>query len=106
MATDENQGDISEGLVKKPEQDAEIPHQFEDNRFMEHVSDHFVNTVADNHFELQNEHFEDDEPELANKIDFAEKKVFSTLNPFDNIHVIEKRRKELFRYLEVEWEVL
>lgn len=82
-------------LVKKSEENDDIQHPFEDNRFVDHVSDHFVNTAAANHFEQQNEHFEDDEPELPNKIDFAEKKdyrkfyfpknffnIFSTLSFF------------------------
>lgn len=67
-------------LVKKPDENDDIQHPFEDNRFMDHVDDHFVNTAAANHYEQQNEHFEDDEPELANKIDFAEKKDYSEFN--------------------------
>lgn len=71
--------DIHELLVKKPDEIDDIQHSFEDNRFMDHVNDHFVNTAAANHYEQQNEHFEDDEPELPNKIDFAEKKNYSML---------------------------
>lgn len=84
MTTDEHQVDITETLVKKSEEnDNDLPHPFEDNRFMDHVSEHhFVNTAAANHFEQQNEHFEDDEPELPNKIDFAEKKDYRKLNRF------------------------
>lgn len=67
-------------LVKKPDENDDIQRPFEDNRFMDHVDDHFVNTAAANHYEQQNEHFEDDEPELANKIDFAEKKDYSKFN--------------------------
>ncbi|XP_031630592.1 uncharacterized protein LOC116345413 [Contarinia nasturtii] len=76
--TDEHQVDISETLVKKPEEnDNNIQHSFDDNRFVDHVNEHFVNAAAANHFEQQNEHFEDDEPELPNKIDFAEKKDYN-----------------------------
>lgn len=75
--TDELQVDISDTLVKNPEEIDDIQHAFEDNRFIDHVSDHFVNTGAANRSEHQNEHFEDDEPELPNKIDFAEKREFS-----------------------------
>lgn len=75
VTTEEHQLDIS-SLVKKPEENDNIPHPFEDNRFMDNVSDHFVSSAATNHFEQQNEHFEDDEPELPNKIDFAEKKDY------------------------------
>lgn len=76
VSTDDHQMDISEMLVKKPEENENIAHPFEDNRFMDHVNDHFVSSAAANHFEQQNEHFEDDEPELPNKIDFAEKKDY------------------------------
>lgn len=63
--------------MKKPNENDDIQHPFEDNRFMEHAGDHFVNITATNHSEQQNEYFEDNEPELPNKIDFAEKKHFS-----------------------------
>lgn len=70
--------DISETIVKKPEEnDDNIQHSFDDNRFVDHVNEHFVNAAAANHFEQQNEHFEDDEPELPNKIDIAEKRDYS-----------------------------
>lgn len=75
-STVDHQMNISEMLVKKPEEIDINPNPFEDNRFMDNVSDHFVSSVAANHFEQQNEHFEDDEPELPNKIDIAEKKSY------------------------------
>lgn len=77
IVTTDEQVDITE---KKSEENDDIQHAFEDNRFVDHVNDHFVNTAAANHFEQQNEHFEDDEPELPNKIDFAEKKDYRKLN--------------------------
>lgn len=84
VSTDDHQmDDISvEMLVKKPEENVNMQNPFEDNRFMDHVSDHFMNSAAANHFEQQNEHFEDDEPELPNKIDFAEKKVYGEYGTF------------------------
>lgn len=71
---------MSEVLVKKSDNNDDIQHPFEDNRFMDH--EHF--TAAANHFEQQNEHYEDDEPELPNKIDFAEKKDYGERKNFSN----------------------
>lgn len=70
--------DISEELhVKKSDENDSVQNPFEDNRFIDHVNDHFMNSAAANYFEQQNEHFADDEPELPNKIDFAEKENYS-----------------------------
>lgn len=63
--------------VKKPDGNDSVQNPFEDNRFIDHVNDHFMNSAAANYFEHQNEHFTDDEPELPNKIDFAEKEDYS-----------------------------
>lgn len=64
--------------VKKPDENDSVQNPFEDNRFIDHhVNDHFMNSAAANYFEQQNEHFADDEPELPNKIDFAEKENYS-----------------------------
>lgn len=74
----DHQLDISEEMhVKKPEENDSVQNPFEDNRFIDHASDHFMNSTAASYFEQQNEHFADDEPELPNKIDFAEKKDYS-----------------------------
>lgn len=68
-----HQLDYVEEIVKKSDDIDQIQHQFEDNRFMDHMSDHLVTTTAGIHVHEQQshvEHFDDDEPELPNKIDF------------------------------------
>lgn len=78
-SVDDHQMDYVEEIVKKSE-DIE-QHQFDDNRFVENLTEHLIHTTADVnvHVPQQLEHFvdeDDDEPELANKIDFAEKNEF------------------------------
>lgn len=84
VSANDQEIDISDEMhVKKPEENDSVQNPFEDNRFIDHVNDHFMNSaaaaeaVATNYFEQQHEHFADDEPELPNKIDFAEKENYS-----------------------------
>lgn len=78
VSANDHEIDISEEMhVKKPDENDSLQNPFEDNRFIDHVNDHFMNSAAANYFEQQNEHFADDEPELPNKIDFAEKENYS-----------------------------
>lgn len=75
--------DFGEEIVKKTDDDLnQFQHQYDDNRFMDHMNEHLVTTTAGIHVHEQQhvQHYdddEDDEPELANKIDFAEKNAFS-----------------------------
>lgn len=79
VSANDHEIEISDEMhVKKPDENDSVQNPFEDNRFIDHVNDHFMNSAsAANYFEQQNEHFADDEPELPNKIDFAEKENYS-----------------------------
>lgn len=73
--TDGLQTNIVDDIVKKADADADFQHPFDDNRFVDH---HFVSsTTTDVSAAAQGfGHFYDDEPELRNKMDFAEKEAY------------------------------
>lgn len=78
--TDGLKTNIVDDIVKKSDDDIDFQHPYEDNRFVDNMNEHFVNsTMADVNVAQAHDHFYDDEPELRNKIDFAEKKEYRKL---------------------------
>lgn len=74
------QTSIVDDIVKKPDDGVDFQHQpiqYEDNRFVDNMTEHFVSsTTADVNVPTAMDNFYDDEPELRNKMDFAEKKPY------------------------------